>query len=444
MDNLDGKFKAYDAARRKESTDEHRLSDAKAKLIYTTERQLRLHLLKLAGAKILATKIESLDITEDEETGSPLLSGKILSEVSFLSGKTQKIATVPVTVVEGEPEIVVKEVEAAIATAVPAKEAVVATASSVVNASLSDFKVVDDGTRYLKIYHTAAYGDLEPIGAVSKEEYLTADKKTLLSEMLKDEAVAWSADVAFSGEFTEPAIIEAALPADVHYVVKADPVLNKEASLVEESAWTFKSTDTTRLAAEAAQKSMDDLKSRVTQRALSAFTDAWRTRGTGSAKIKNATSTWEPSSGVGEITIEAEVADGKEVKLVPFKVAVSGSTMKLPDFAQLPSMLKEAKVVSNVKEGENTKKNIAIPLEKKATPMSPNRNDFQEVVRLPKDFLPASLKEGDVIEVDGLRYRLSSKSEGQLSNQRDSASYWTFTRVDNQNSAKPVYKQQAY
>lgn len=440
MDNLEGKFKAYDSARRKESADESRLSDVKAKLIYSAERRLRPHLLKIAGAKILSTKIDSLDITEDPETGAPVLSGKVISEVAFIQGKAEKIASIPVTVVEGEPEIIAKDIEAAIAAAVPAKEAVVSTASSVVNASLSDFKVVDDGTRYLKIYHTAAYGDLEPIGAVSKEEYVTADKKVLLSEMFKDEAVAWPADVAFTGEFTEPAIIDAAVPADTNYVVKADPAIAKEAEV--DQTWNYKTTDTTRLAAEAAQKSFDDMKSRVTQRALSAFTDAWKSRGTGNVKIKNTASTWELASGVGEITIEAEVTDGKEVKLVPFKVAVSGNTMKLPDFTQLSAMLKEAKVVSNVKQGENTTKNIVI--EKKATAMSPNRNDFQEVVRLPKDFLPATLKEGDVIEVDGLRYRLSSKSEGQLSNQRDTASYWTFLRVDNQNSAKPVYKQQAY
>lgn len=440
MDNLEGRFKAYDSARRKESADEHRLSDVKAKLIYSAERRLRPHLLKIAGAKILSTKIDTLDISEDPDTGAPVLSGKVISEVAFISGKTEKIATIPVTVVEGEPEIIVRDIETALENAVPAKEAIVSAASAVVTASLSDFKVVDDGTRYLKIYHTAAYGDLEPIGAVSKEEYVSSDKKTLLSEMLKDEAVAWPADVTFTGEFTEPAIIEAAVPADVHYVVKADPALTKEAEV--DQTWNYKVTDSTRLAAEAAQKSLDDMKSRVTQRALSAFTDAWKSRGTGNVKIKNTASTWELASGVGEITIEAEVTDGKEVKLVPFKVAVSGNTMRLPDFTQLSAMLKEAKVISNVKQGENTTKNIV--LEKKATPMSPNKNDFQEVIRLPKDFLPASLKEGDVIEVDGLRYKLSSKSEGQLSNERDTASYWTFTRCDNHNSSKPVYKQQAY
>ena len=443
MDNLEGKFKAYDSARRKESADEHRLSDVKAKLIFSAERRLRPYLLKVAGAKILSTKIDSLDITEDAETGAPVLSGKVISEVAFIAGKTEKIASIPVTVVEGEPEILASDIQTALDNAVPMKEAIVSAASAVVTASLSDFKVVDDGTRYLKIYHTAAYGDLEAIGAVSKEEYVSSDKKALLSEMLKDEAVSWPADVNFTGEFVEPAIIEATTSETPRYVVHADPTIAKEAEV--DQTWNYKVADTSRLAAEAAQKSMDDLKSRVTQRALSAFTDAWKSRGTGNVKIKNTASTWEHASGVGEITIEAEVTDGKEVKLVPFKVTVSGNSMKLPDFTQLSAMLKEAKVVDNTKHGEDTKKNIVLekkPLEKKASAMAPSRNNYQEVVRLPKDFLPASLKEGDVIEVDGLRYKLSSKSEGQLSNQRDTASYWTFTRCSNEE--KPIYKQDAY
>jgi hypothetical protein len=439
MDSLNGKFN-FDPIRRKDAADEHRLSEVKTKLIFSAERKLRPYLLSVAGAKILSTKVDRLDITEDEESGAPLLSGKVITDVSFFDGKVEKIASIPVAVLDGQPEVVQKDVDAAFASAAPAQIAPVAASSSVVTASLNDFKVVDDGTRYLKIYHTAAYGDLEPIGAVSKDEYVAADKKTLLSEMLKDEAVSWPADVNFVGEFAEPTILEAAMTEKPHYVVKAYDNVSNESTSEEDMTWAHKTADKNRLAAEAAQKTLDDLKSRVTQRALSAFTDAWKTRGTGSVKIKNTTSTWEPQSGVGDITIEAEVLDGKEMKLVPFTVAVNGNTMRLPDFAQLSSMLKEAKVVSREVQGENIHKNVV--LEKKATPMAPSRNNYQEVVRMPKDFLPASLKVGDVIEVDGLRYKLASKSEGQLSNQKDSASYWLFERC--MSDEKPIYRQEAY
>jgi len=438
--NLDGKFKAVDSLRRRDSAEEYRLSDIKAKFVFKAERTLTAHLRTIAGAKILETKVDSLSATEDAESSVPMYSGKITARVSFLDGSQERIASIPVSINKSEVDVIAKDIKEALAKAALKEIAAPVTSSPVVTASFSDFKVVDDGTRYLKIYHTAAYGDLEAIGAVSKEEYQAADKKTLLAEMLKDEAVSWSADVNFVGEFTEPTVVEALAAEEARFVVKAD-TRELPADYEDDITWKTKVADSSRLAAEAAQKSYDDLKSRVTQRALSAFTDAWKQRGTGNVKIKNTVSTWEPASGMGEITIEAEVLDGKDIKLVPFKVNVSGSNMKLPDFAELPAMLKEAKVVATERVGENTKKNIS--LEKKATPMSPNNNSFQEVVRLPKDFLPASLKVGDVVEIDGLRFKLASKSEGQLSKERDTASYWLFERCTN-DYAKPVYKQNSY
>jgi hypothetical protein len=441
MEPLDGKFKAVDAARRKDSADDHRLAEAKARLVLKAERSLTAHLRTVAGAKILDTKFDNLSVTDSTESNSLVYTGKIIAQVSFLDGAQEKIANVPVNVTNSEVEIVDTAVKEALSSATLKQEAPVATSSSVVTAALNGFKVVDDGSRYLKIYHTAAYGDLEPIGAVSKDEYNTADKKVLLSEMLKDEAVSWPADVNFVGEFAEPSVIEAHTAEEARFVVKADS-RELPAGTEDDLAWKDKIADSSRLAAEAAQKNYDTLKSRVTQRAMSAFTDAWKTRGTGNIKVKNTTSSWEPESGVGDITIEAEVLDGKETKLVPFKVSVSGNNMKLPDFANLSAMLKEAKVVATEITGENTKKNI--PLTKKATPMSPNNTGFQEVVRLPKDFLPATLKVGDVVEVDGLHYKLASKSEGQLSKEKDTASYWTFTRCPNDWGNPPVYKQDAY
>lgn len=439
MENLDGKFRAVDAARRKDSADDYRLTEVKARLVFKAERSLTAHLRAVAGVRILNTKVDNLGISENAENSFPVYTGKIIAQVSFLDGAQEKIANVPVNVTNSEVDIVDKDVKDALANATLKQDAPVATSSSMVTAALNGFKVVDDGTRYLKIYHTAAYGDLEPIGAVSKDEYNTADKKVLLSEMLKDEAISWSADVDFVGEFAEPAVIEAHAAEEARYVVKAE-TRELPPGTEDDLAWKDKIADSSRLAAEAAQKNYDTLKSRVTQRALSAFTDAWKTRGTGNIKVKNTSSSWEPESGVGDITIEAEVLDGKETKLVPFKIGVSGNNMKLPDFTNLSAMLKEAKVVATEITGENTKKNI--PLTKKATPMSPSNNHFQEVVRLPKDFLPATLKVGDVVEVDGLHYKLASKSEGQLSKEQDTASYWLFERCEN--NSKPVYKQQAY
>lgn len=447
-DNLDGKFKAYDSSRRNDALAEHKLSEVKAKLIYSTERQLWSHLSAIPGAKILSTKIDNLEITEDVESGAPIFTGKVTTSVSFIEGKNERVATIPVNIAESQPALVAADIENAIENAPLVTEAATFTPTNVVTASLSDFKVVDDGTRYLKVYHTAAYGDLEAIGAVSKDEYVTAaDKGALLSEMFSDEAVSWPADVNFTGTFAEPEIITASVPADTQYVVHATPEVANEEIVAEATDWKYKVADAGRFRIEAEQKNFDDLSARITQRAVSAFNDAWKSRGTGTCHIRNTKSTWNKDSNTGDIIIEAEVLDGKDTKLVPFTIGVNGATMHLPDFVNLSAMLKEAKIVDHSIQGENISRNIELAktaaVEKKATPSAPQQQQNQDMLRMPKDFLPKTLKVGDIIEVDGLFYKLTSKSEGQLSSQKDSASYWLFERVP-RGDDKSSYKQQSY
>jgi hypothetical protein len=265
--------------------------------------------------------------------------------------------------------------------------------------------------------------------------------------MFTDEAVSWPADVKFTGEFTEPTIVTLAAPVDTQYVVRADKNESEEEVVEDPSDYKFKVADAGRLHFEAEQKHDADLGARITRWALSAFNDAWNTQGKGKCTVRDTTSTWNKESNNGDITIVAEILDGKDTKSVSFVVSVNGSTMKLPDFAQLPEMLKEAKVVDRTIQGENIHRNIELEktaaVEKKATPSAPQHHRTQDILRMPKDFLPKTLKVGDVIEVDGLHYKLSSKSEGQLSTQKDSASYWLFERI-NYEQNKPVYKQQSY
>lgn len=445
MDNLEGRFRAYDSALRKDAADECRLSENKAKLVFSAERKLHsfFRTRPISSFKILSTRIDNLEIKEDAVSGSLLFSGKVIADVSFADGKNEKKASIPVTVLDSQVEVIAKDVEDALSKATePTVEISTSTPTSVV-ASLSDFKVVDDGSKYLKIYHTAAYGDLEPIGAISKQEYVTtADKGAILSEMFKDEAISWPADVSFTGTFTEPDVVEAIAAENIQYVVKADSTaIPTEVVTSSDLSWKYKVSDSMKLALEAENKNYDALQSRLTQRALSTFTDAWNARHLGNLKIKNTNTKYDNESGMGQVTIEAEVLDGKDVKLVPFTVGIKGTTMKLPDLSNLTSMLKDAKVINQDIPVES--KQADPILKKKASAMAPTKQNYQEVLRLPKDFLPASLKVGDVIQVDGLRWKLSSKSEGQLSNQRDSASHWLFERVHGEND-KPIYSQESY
>jgi len=452
MESFEGKFMGYDPVRHRDAAIENRLSETKNKLMYSAERKLQafLNSKKIVGARVLSTRVDKLDITEDVETGSPVFTGKIIAEVSFLDKQQEKTAMVPVVIVDGTPEVVASEVEKALETATVAEVAASELTSTKVTASLNEFKLVDDGTKYLKVYHTAAYGDLEPIGAVSKEEYDgCGDKTSLLTEMFKDEAVSWPAAVEFTGEFKEPAIEKAAHSEEKpYYVVKAwetptDVVENTNTD------YKFKSFDNIRFAMEQEELKYNDLKKRIGQRASVVLADAFRSRKLGNVKITNIATEYDNDSQSGKVIIETELLDGKDAKVVPFEIKVSGLSMELPDLGQIASLLKKAETVEARNEKLEKEKKAAAEAEKKvkgvkkqATPMAPPNIGYQEVLRLPKDFLPASLKEGDIIEVDGLYWKLSSKSEGQLSNQRDTASHWTFVRVPNERN--PVYKQQSY
>jgi len=412
--------------------------------MYGAERKLQEYFQakRLTAAKVLSTQIDNLDITEDSDSGSLMFTGKIVAKVSFIDDNQLKTAELPVTVLDSQLALVDKEIEKALSEAsAEAEEAPIDPTK--VTASLTDFKVVDDGTKYLKVYHTAAYGDLEPIGAVSKDEYTEAEGlEALLTEMFKDEATSWPADVSFEGEFTEPEITEASpAPEDVQYVVKVDPSLEKEAEEEVNMEYRYKSHDNIRLSVEKEKMNYDALQSRITQRAIVTLSDSLRSNRMGTFKIKDASTTYDPETKMGTVVVQTELLDGRDTKLISLEVAINGESMTLPTIDQVTSMLKEAKPVENkpVIKKEAKKKRS---LEKKAGAMSPSNTDYQEVLRMPKDFLPKSLKEGDVIEVDGLRWKLTSKSEGQLSKQKDTASHWLFERV--RGYEKPIYKQESY
>jgi hypothetical protein len=499
MENMDNKFKGYDSEKQRESANAYRLSELKNKLMYSAERELRSFLSSegIDGVKVNSTRVEALDINEDEETGAPIFTGEIIANVAFYDKGIEVTADLPVNILASQPSPHKENIREALKSATAPEVEVEAASSSQVTASLSSFKVTDDGSRYLKIYHTAAYGDLEPIGAVSKEEYEDINHEELLTEMFKDEASSWPADVSWEGEFTEPEIVAAIVTDEPQYVVhafgnhpacenpscKCDPCTPSEpcpcgadeselTKQADDGKYVFTTTDSTRIALEAEEKNYDALQTRLQQRAVATFTDVWKSKHLGNMNISNSSIEYNEASGQGEVTIEAEVLDGKDNKLVPFTVGFSGSSMTMPDLTDVTSLLKDAPVIkvadnnqckgckgtginkeaacdacdSTGDETKRLKKAPAITkeasLEKEATPMSPNNTGYQEVLRMPKDFLPATLKEGDVIDVDGLKWKLSSKSEGQLSKERDTGSHWTFLRCANDEDSS--YRQDSY
>jgi len=398
------------------------------------------------GIKIVASTLSDFVAKEDTKSSTPLYSGKVVVVATFRDGRQVKKADLSVALVDNDLVINDKVLETELKAA-PFVDAVASSTSSStsVKASLEDFKVVNDGSKYLKIYHSAAYGDISPIGAVSKAEYTECtNKEALLKDMFSDEAQGWPATVAFRGTFTEPAIVDKVSAEAPVYKVKAwetaSPTLPAESPL----ASSYKTFEGTRFALEAHKKSLDDLKDRISQRAMVSLTDSLRSKAA-ALKIKHISTEYDLDTRSGKVCLEAEMMDGKDYKMVPLEVFVSGEGMKLPTYEQITALLKSAKIVS--KEIQST----SIP-----TYLTPDANivtkkadtGFQgstvlppDTLRMNREFLPNTLNVGDVVEVDDDRWELTSKSDDQLSTQKDSDPHWTFKRVPRMpNDKKPDFK----
>src|ERR1035437_10132901 len=387
------------------------------------------------GVTIVVTTLTDFVAKQDIKSSTLLYSGKVTVVATFRDGRLVKKADLSVALVDNDLVINDKVLEAELKAA-PAIEEISSESRSSTNvkASLEDFKVINDGSKYLKIYHSAAYGDISPIGAVSKSEYTECvNKEALLKDMFSDEAQGWPAVVAFRGTFKEPAVVDKISQEEVVYKVKAwetpSPVTPVESSL----ATSYKTFEGTRFALEAHKKSMDDLKERISQRAVVSLTDSLKSK-TASLKIKHISTEYDLDSRSGKVCLEAEMLDGKDFKRVPLEVFVSGDSMKLPTFEQITALLKSAKSIDREIQSTSTPAymtaDATAPVTKKAdTGFQGSTVLPPDTLRMNREFLPKTLNVGDTIELDNDNWELTSKEDDQLSTQKESDPHWTFKKV---------------
>ena len=404
----------------------------KAEKLVATKLQKK----RVEGAKVVATPITDFGIKEDTKSSALLYSGKISVVATFRDGRQTKTATLSVALIDNDLVINDKVLETELKAATSVEAVATNTGSSSnVKASLEEFKVVNDGSKYLKIYHSAAYGDISPIGAVAKNEYAECtNKEALLKDMFVDEAQGWPATVAFKGTFKEPTITDTVSSEAPVYKVKAwetpSPVTPAESPLAN----SFKTFEGTRFALEAHKKTLDDLKDRISQRAMVSLTDSLRSKAA-ALKLKHVSTEYDVDTRSGKVCLEAEMMDGKDYKMVPLEVFVSGEGMKLPSFEQITALLKSAKIVS--KEIQST--SVPPYMSSDVTTIVIKQADAgigstvlpPDTLRMNREFLPSTLEVGDIIDLDDDRWELHSKDADQLSNQKDSDPHWTFKRVKN-------------
>lgn len=383
------------------------------------------------GIKIVESSLADFVAKEDTKSSTILYSGKVKVVATFTDGRLIKRADLSVALVDNDLVINDKVLEAELKAAPSVEAAATEVKSSSVRASLEDFKVINDGSKYLKIYHSAAYGDISPIGAVSKNEYAECvNKEALLKDMFVDEAQGWPAAVSFKGAFKEPVITDKISAEDLVYKVKAwttESPKTPEANSLESRCKSFEGT---RFALEAHQKSLDDLKERITQRAIVSLTDSLRAKAA-SLKVKHISTDYDLETRAGKVCLEAEMMDGRDYKMVPLEVMVSESGMKLPTFEQITALLKSAKSIDREIKSTSTPAYMSSDIVPVVTKKADSTVVPPDTLRMNREYLPKTLELGDIIEVDEDRWELQSKSDDQLSTQKDSDPHWTFKRVRN-------------
>jgi hypothetical protein len=386
------------------------------------------------GIRIVESSLTDFAAKEDNKSSTLLYSGKVTVVATFTEGRLIKRADLSVALVDNDLVINDKVLEAELKAAPFIEAAATTVKATSVKASLEDFKVVNDGTKYLKIYHSAAYGDISPIGAVSKNEYSECvNKEALLKDMFSDEAQGWPATVSFKGTFKEPTIADKVSAEVDAFKVKAWTTESPKTPEANDLASRAKSFEGTRFALEAHKKSLDDLKARITQRAIVSLTDSLRAKAA-SLKVKHISTDYDLETHAGKVCLEAEMMDGRDYKMVPLEVMVSESGMKLPTFEQITALLKSAKSIDREIKSTSTPSymtaDAATPVTKKAdTGYQGSTMLPPDTLRMNREFLPKTLNVGDVIEVDNDNWALSSKEDDQLSTQKDSDPHWTFKRV---------------
>jgi hypothetical protein len=153
---------------------------------------------KYGSAHLIGEPKVELTATEGPTGSSFAFSGSI--SVTADSGAIlNPVVGVNMTVNENDIEVTSEDIPANISSALNAAEE----HSDHVVASLDSFKLTDDGTKYLKLSHSALQD--ANLGLVGKIEYATSpDKSELLQSMVKDAMLEMP--ITFTGEFKEPVI----------------------------------------------------------------------------------------------------------------------------------------------------------------------------------------------------------------------------------------------
>lgn len=206
-------FKQTDTFRLSVETQAARVDAAKARLVQESENALINKLYTIYGnGTLTGESTANLEQVESHTSDSVTFDGTISVSAQVVDGG-KKTISIPVSVKANQLDYVtdaeLKQMISEI-TAEETKTEYPSIEAAVIEASLSDFSLIDDGSDYLKVFHPSLDTGRE-LGVISKDEYTkSSDKQALLTSVLsnsvKNTGVEAEHDLKFVGSFSEPTI----------------------------------------------------------------------------------------------------------------------------------------------------------------------------------------------------------------------------------------------
>lgn len=448
-----------------------RVQEKKETLIRDAENRVVAKFIGLYGNGVLAESKADLTQVAGKTDSDIVFDGTITVGLSVIHSKGTKGISVPVKVAASEIELPEdKELDAT----VEAAEEVVAEDDSAaiaiaeafpVKASLDGFKVYDDGSKFLKIYHPALDSGKE-LGIVSKDEYSSlSDKeaffKDVLENQIKNSSLESHYELSFEGTFVEPTVeVKAAAEeivtandlSETKETVEAPEVVVEAEDDKENLFLAHSSNGYEQSLQFEAQKTEADVRRLATQVANDMVSHL-RSLKYDDVKVL---AVEQPEPSIFQVT--ASLIDSAGEKIITLNVPVRDDAYTLPK-KELVADLVSKTVDLQSKIGESIAKDTlekttlideieeeqAQELEAALAPVKIEKTAGGDVGGVqfigPVDVLnmdkhtlassgiPEDLEIGSVIYADGFHWKLTSKNKDNISKEADSGSVWTFTKV---------------
>ena len=459
-------FRISDSYRQTLEIEAARIQDAKDKVVRDSENLVIAKFLNFYGNGVIAESTSDLNKVEGVSTTDIVFDGTVKVTANVIHGKGTKKVAVDVSVKNNTVEVAEDaDLKALVdGTDVAAEEVITVAEAFPIKANLGAFKVYDDGSEYLKVFHTALDSGKE-IGIIGKDEYSSLqDKESFFKEVLTN--VAQNPDLEnhytleFEGSFTEPTIeyhetrevvTVNDLATEVEKTASEEPVV-EEPTQTEENLFLARQSDTLEQSVQfETQKTQDDL-NRLATRLANDVVSYLRALKYDDAKVLSV-----DNSDAASFKVTASLLDNYGEKVISFSIPVRDSSYSLPKkevVADLVSKTRDLQSIiaddiakdtieklNAIDENENWEKEelkaaLAPSIEKTAGgdvggvqfigPVDVLRVDKHSAI---SSGIPEDLEVGSVIFADGFHWKLTSKDEQNLGKEANSGSIWTFSKV---------------